>query len=170
MLLVLSMLTGIVNAKDLIKILVLTGQNNYNREAGSVILQKDLNKSGIFAAGFAISPKTGENRSSFGPCFSTYKDERYDRLRGTAKNLAVLSTACSNKETGGTGRDKAVLTVMKRGKGRIFHTVLGHAGGNPAYPAVEGASSTVTLLRGAEWTATGKVIRKVPCDFPVNKL
>jgi type 1 glutamine amidotransferase len=93
-------------------------------------------------------------------------DELYDRLRGPAKNLTVLATAYSDKETGGTGRDEPILMVINWGKGRIFHTVLGHVGNDPTHPAIEGASFIVTFLRGTEWAATGEVKQKTPDDFP----
>jgi uncharacterized protein len=54
------------------------------------------------------------------------KDELYDRLRGPAENMEVLATAYSSKEQEGTGRHEPVLMVLNYGKGRIFHTVLGH--------------------------------------------
>jgi hypothetical protein len=31
------------------------------------------------------------------------------------------------------------------------------------------AGFQITLLRGAEWAATGKVTQKVPTDFPTEK-
>jgi type 1 glutamine amidotransferase len=96
-------------------------------------------------------------------------DELYDRLRGPALNMTVLATAFSDRQTGGTDRDEPVLMTIKWGKGRIFHTVLGHVGGNElTHPSVESASFIVTFLRGAEWAATGKVKQKVPADFPKN--
>ena len=51
------------------------------------------------------------------------------------------------------------------GKGRIFHTVMGHAdeGGGPAMHC---AGFIVTLQRGAEWAVTGNVTQPVPWDFP----
>ena len=90
------------------------------------------------------------------------EDELYDRLRGPAENLTVLATAYSDTETGGTGEHEPMLMTISYGKGRVFHTVLGHDAG---------ASSCVgfitTLIRGAEWAATGKVsYTKVPEDFP----
>ena len=51
--------------------------------------------------------------------------------------------------------------ALTYGKGRIFHTVLGNV---PA--AMSCAGFIVTLQRGAEWAATGKVTQKVPSDFP----
>jgi type 1 glutamine amidotransferase len=51
--------------------------------------------------------------------------------------------------------------ALTYGKGRIFHTTLGH---DPAAMACVGFMTT--LARGAEWAATGKVTQKVPADFP----
>ena len=94
------------------------------------------------------------------------KDELYDRLRGPAQNMTILATAYSDKSTGGTGRDEPILMTINWGKGRIFHTVLGHVGNEPGHPAVNCASFIVTFLRGTEWAATGKVTQKIPADFP----
>jgi len=94
------------------------------------------------------------------------KDELYDRLRGPAQNMTVLASAFSDEETGGTDRDEPVLMTLNWGKGRIFHTVLGHVGNEATHPAVECASFKVTFLRGVEWAATGSVTQKVPADFP----
>ncbi|CAN5449842.1 hypothetical protein BH23BAC1_BH23BAC1_06890 [soil metagenome] len=88
------------------------------------------------------------------------KDELYDRLRGPAKNMEVLATAYSSKEQKGTGRHEPILMVLNYGKGRIFHTVLGH--GNYSQ---KGIGFKTTLQRGAEWAATGKVTQKVPEEF-----
>ena len=49
------------------------------------------------------------------------------------------------------------------GKGRVFHTALGHA-----LDAIKGVGFATTLRRGAEWAATGKVTQKVPADFPTE--
>jgi type 1 glutamine amidotransferase len=94
------------------------------------------------------------------------QDELYDRLRGPALNLTVLATAYSDKSTGGTDRDEPMLMVINWGKGRIFHTVLGHVGNEPTHPAAECVDFIVTFLRGTEWAATGKVTQKVPANFP----
>jgi type 1 glutamine amidotransferase/HEAT repeat protein len=95
------------------------------------------------------------------------EDELYSLLRGPAKNLTVLATARSPFDRGGTGRDEPVLFTVTYGAGRIFHTVLGHAGGERP-PALECAGFIVTFQRGAEWAATGKVTQKVPDDFPAT--
>jgi hypothetical protein len=63
-----------------------------------------------------------------------------------------------------------VLFTVTYGKGRIFHTVLGHAGGGDLfYPAMECAGFITTLQRGAEWAATGKVTQEVPDGMPDEK-
>ena len=89
------------------------------------------------------------------------KDELYDSMRGPAINLNVISTAFSDRGPGGTGEHEPMLMVLRFGKGKIFHTGLGHA-----REAMECVGFMVTLVRGAEWTATGKVTSKVPADFP----
>jgi type 1 glutamine amidotransferase len=88
-------------------------------------------------------------------------DELYDRLRGPAENLTLLATAFSAPDQRGTGENEPILFTIQYGKGRIFHTTLGH---DPA--AMQCVGFIVTLQRGAEWAATGRVTQKVPADFP----
>lgn len=89
------------------------------------------------------------------------QDELYDNLRGPAKNVHVLATAFSDPSTGGNGEHEPLLMVLPYGKGRVFHTALGHAA-----PAMQSVDFIVTYQRGAEWAATGKVTQKLPTDFP----
>ena len=97
------------------------------------------------------------------------QDELYDRLRGPAKNLEVLAYAFSDEDTGGSGRNEPVLMTITYGDGRIFHTALGHAGNSDIFAvAMESAGFIVTLQRGAEWAATGKVTQKPPVNFPTE--
>jgi type 1 glutamine amidotransferase len=95
------------------------------------------------------------------------QDELYDRMRGPANVKALLYTAYSSKEMGGTGRGEPLVFTVDHGPARIFHTMLGHAGPTPEEsPAMQCTGFQVTLLRGCEWAATGKVTQKVPADFP----
>lgn len=94
------------------------------------------------------------------------QDELYARLRGPAKDLTVLATAFSAPETRGTGKNEPILMVIDYGKGRVFHTVMGHGP-----QAMSGLGFQVTLARGAEWAATGKVTLPAPKpeDLPADK-
>lgn len=88
-------------------------------------------------------------------------DELYDRLRGPAENVTVLASAMSAKDKGGTGEHEPLLMAIDYGKGRVFHTALGHDENS-----MKCAGFVTTLTRGAEWAATGRVTLQVPKDFP----
>ena len=95
------------------------------------------------------------------------KDELYDRMRGPGIVKNVLYWANSDPKTGGSGRDEMTMFTVDYGKARIFHTTLGHAGNTlEDNVAMQCVGFQVTLLRGAEWAATGKVTQPVPKDFP----
>jgi type 1 glutamine amidotransferase len=81
------------------------------------------------------------------------KDELYHSLRGPAKNLAVLGHALSEQ----TKEEEPMLMAISYGKGRVFHTTLGHY-----VEALDGLGFQVTLTRGTEWAATGKVTQTAP--------
>jgi type 1 glutamine amidotransferase len=81
------------------------------------------------------------------------KDELYHSLRGPAKNLSVLGHALSEQ----TKEQEPMLMAISYGKGRVFHTTLGHY-----LEALDGLGFQVTLTRGAEWAATGKVTQPAP--------
>lgn len=89
------------------------------------------------------------------------KDELYDRLRGPAVNVTVLATAFADPAQGGSGEHEPMLMVIPFGKGRVFHTTLGHS-----VDALKCVGAASTLARGAEWAATGKVTLKPPEHFP----
>ncbi len=80
---------------------------------------------------------------------------------------AAIAAAAAQRNSRREGRDEPVLMTIAYGKGRIFHTILGHAdeGGGPAMQCV---GFIVTLQRGAEWAVTGNVTQAVPFDFPTN--
>ena len=77
------------------------------------------------------------------------------------RNMTVLATAFSDPQNNGSGRDEPQLMVLSYGKGRVFHTTLGHD-----VNALSSVDFVVTLQRGTEWAATGQVTQKVPTSFP----
>ncbi len=97
------------------------------------------------------------------PEFLQAKEELYDRLRGPAQNMKILATALAK---GGSERHEPVLMTISYGKGRIFHTVMGHD-----HKSMHGVAFQETLIRGTEWAATGKVTFPPvsPKTLPVDK-
>ncbi len=95
------------------------------------------------------------------PAFMHSADELYCRLRGPAENVTVLATAFAPKSKGGTDEHEPMLMAISYGKGRVFSTLLGHAG-----EQLKSVAFIATFQRGAEWAATGNVTQEVPADFP----
>ena len=91
----------------------------------------------------------------------TSLDECYSFLRGPSENITVLATACDRPELQNAGRHEPMLMTIEYGRGRIFHTCLGHDD-----RSCQGVGFIVTLLRGAEWAASGEVTIPIPADFP----
>lgn len=90
------------------------------------------------------------------------QDELYDQLRGPGTNMQILATAYASPDHGGSGRHEPMLMTIGYGKGRVFHTPMGHAD-----YSFECVGFIVSLRRGTEWAATGKVTQtEIPKDFP----
>lgn len=98
------------------------------------------------------------------------QDELYERMRGPFENATILATAYSDVEKNappwdpnvkGLGQHVPMLMTINYGKGRVFHTAMGHFD-----YSMECVGFITTLQRGAEWAATGKVTQKLPEDFP----
>jgi type 1 glutamine amidotransferase len=78
-------------------------------------------------------------------------DELYHRMK-VLPGVQVIASAIDAKEQNGTGRDEPVLMVNRYGKGRVFHTTLGHDD-----IALTSPGFISTFARGVEWAATGHV-------------
>ena len=88
-------------------------------------------------------------------------DELYNSLRGPGEHMTVLATAYSDPANAGSGHDEPMLLVTSFGKGRTFHTAMGHD-----VNALSCLGFIITFQRGTEWAATGKVTQKIPANFP----
>ena len=96
------------------------------------------------------------------PHFLHAPDELYHNLTwGEGSKAVVIASAYSRPEESGTGRVEPMLLVNHWGKGRMFHTVMGHD-----VPTLQGFYHTLILQRGAEWAATGRVTQALPADMP----
>lgn len=85
------------------------------------------------------------------------RDELYDNMRGPIENVHILATAYSN----GTKAHEPMIWTVSYGKGRVFHTPMGH---DVNAMRCWGFAGTVT--RGTEWATTGKVTLELPKEFP----
>jgi type 1 glutamine amidotransferase len=88
-------------------------------------------------------------------------DELYHGLRGPIENVHLLATAYSDKGKGGTGEHEPMMWTVTYGKGRVFHTPMGHD-----LDGMRCLGFVATVLRGTEWAATGKVTLPLPSNFP----
>jgi type 1 glutamine amidotransferase len=85
------------------------------------------------------------------------RDELYDNMRGPIESIHLLATAYSK----GTKVNEPMIWTVSYGKGRIFHTPMGHDVG-----AMHCIGFITTLQRGTEWAATGSVTIPIPDNFP----
>ena len=85
-------------------------------------------------------------------------DELYHRL-AMQPGVRVLAQAYSSKAKGGTGQYEPMAWVHNYGRGRVFHTPMGHA-----VDSMRSSGFRSLLLRGCEWAATGRVT--LPASFP----
>lgn len=88
------------------------------------------------------------------------RDELYDNMRGPIKDIHLIGTAYSK----GTKVHEPMIWTVAFGKGRVFHTPLGHD-----VTAMKCLGFASVIERGTEWASTGNVTIPVPADFPTAK-
>ncbi len=89
-----------------------------------------------------------------------HPDELYHRLvHMHGAEFRVLLSSYADPKTGGSGRWEPMATAGAYGKGRVFHTPLGHvwSGQLPTRASVLDPQFRRLLARGTEWAATGAV-------------
>ena len=98
--------------------------------------------------------------------WKTANTEVYNYPRGLAENITVLSYAYDSTAT----RERwPVEWLVKYGKGKVYNSSLGHLWAGDIYPlAYRCVGFQTTVIRVAEWLATGKVTYPVPGDFPTR--
>jgi type 1 glutamine amidotransferase len=98
--------------------------------------------------------------------WQTANTEVYYYPRGPAQNLTVLSYAYDST---GTQKMWPVEWIVTYGKGRVYSSCMGHLWKGESYPpAYRCVGFQTTMIRVAEWLATGKVTYPVPADFPTD--
>ena len=104
------------------------------------------------------------------PDLIAHPDELYHRLAHMHDaSFELLATAYSAPDTGGTGEREPMVTTLRYGKGRVFHTPLGHVWPKNEKSRVSHKDPQFQRLvcRGVEWAATGDV---APYEEHVNRL
>lgn len=107
------------------------------------------------------------------PRLRQHPDELYHRLIHMHEApYRVLATAYSDPATGGTGQDEPMVIVQQYGKGRIFHTPLGHVWRGVEASRISHLDSQFRTLvvRGTEWAARGEVTDGVPAPNTLSSL
>jgi type 1 glutamine amidotransferase len=89
------------------------------------------------------------------------QDELYQGMRGPVEHVHLLATAFDDKKTGGKGEIEPMIWTVDYGKGRVFHTPMGHD-----LKGMRCLGFITTLRRGTEWAATGQVSQAIPENFP----
>lgn len=87
-------------------------------------------------------------------------DELYHNFRMKPGNQ-ILAAAFDSPAMGGNGKVEPLLWTRAYGKGRVFHTALGHD-----VDAMHSPGFVASYARGVEWAATGNVT--LPASISLN--
>lgn len=90
-------------------------------------------------------------------------DELWVQAEQNAK-FEVLGSATNEELIGKDFGNQPAISIGRFGKGRIFHTILGHD-----VRTMRNIGFQTLLLRGTEWAATGKVTQVLPQELQENR-
>src|SRR5258705_332721 len=110
-----------------IRVMLLDGESagSYHKwRATTPVLKKELDETGLLAVN--VRDTHPPIMKGLPPVWMHQGDELYARLRGPGQHMTVLATAYSDPANRGPGRDEPQLMALSFGRGRIFHTTLGH--------------------------------------------
>lgn len=159
----------------------MVGMGWYKKDSGKRLKLDDAGKSIIVPAGEDLEP----GHRYTGPFKVTLRDlshpvtrgmpsewmhdrdELYDNMRGPVENVHVLATAINPKGKKGTDVHEPMIWTVTYGKGRVFHTPMGH-NMKEDVTALRCVGFITTLQRGTEWAATGQVTLPIPSNFPTS--
>lgn len=88
-------------------------------------------------------------------------DELYHRM-SHRPGIHILAAAFDDPAKGGTGEDEPIAWTVSYGKGRVFHTTLGHD-----TAAMYEAGFITMFARAVEWVASGNVTLGPKLSAPV---
>ncbi len=142
-----------------------SGPYVYYNDEGELIRDKSEGRGGAHGPPhvFPITIRVDDHPITKGmpEVWLTARDECYALLRGPAENMTVLATGKDQTDDAPTDRHEPALMAIDYGKGRVFHTILGHD-----EQSFEGVGFMVSFVRGTEWAAAGEVTTPIPDDFP----
>jgi len=78
-------------------------------------------------------------------------------------DFQVLGHATKKEVTGEESEKQPAIFVSSHGKGRIFHTLLGHDA-----RALRNSGFRTLITRAAEWSATGEVLASLPQELAIT--
>jgi type 1 glutamine amidotransferase len=138
------------------------GDRLYLDESGKEVRVKSGEGDGSghrYTGEFTVTVRDGEHPITRGMPreWMHARDELYDNMRGPIQHIHLLATAYSK----GTKVHEPMIWTIDYGKGRVFHTPMGHD-----VNAMKCIGFIGTLQRGTEWAATGKVTLPLPEKFP----
>ncbi len=81
----------------------------------------------------------------------------------TRAGINIIASSVSDPANKGRGMPEPVVIWNTKGKGRIFHNILGHN-----ERAVRNTGWQTLMLRGTEWAATGKVSIPLPPELDLK--